>query len=882
MAKRTKRRNNKLSKRKYSRRRVSRKRYSNGRVHRKKYRYSKRKTHKPKKLLVGGSEGQELYMPEYIKTHKRGDLVNSYNVIFYENGVETPKILEITYDWTIRGELSNKFRLLETLIRHGRQVFVHSDYMPLRSDIHDWILMTAVEGDNVVFYLRPRDITLDMYEGTKIVKKFMRASVPGKFELPLKFYLDPKEDDLEKKNNNLFKNLLECGANPLRHRFTYSGARNKSNNHNYSIKDQIIINNAYLEQTPVVISVPGQGEYDISFDSFDEVTGVIGKQVQKQNGNTRPIKISPGEPEFPQILSMSQEPISEEPCHQHEERNELKEKGRFKLQNGVDIVISGGSVTDFGAGKEWSPNTIAIVNAANMGGLGGGGVDGVITNMGGPFLALDRYSLPELKEGGRIITGGAEATGPRCYGMLHAGYVIHAVGPDYRDISIPDGNILLEQAYINSMRVAGRNNIEYIGFSLLSSGIFRGNPPKISLGEVLKIGIDTVKDNTYEGLLEVHFVAFSQEEEETLISLLQGNTSIIHINNSGEIIKQIMDQKYSFDEPIYKDDKELILIKGLFSQETGFILSAQLKHIKPESVISIQVAGNSLLPGGKYQMVTRDGTLDLEQIDIIPKHHTTQEESIIDSLLHASIIGGNNKEQLSQVFENMIGKNANLTPSIGQRIRHRIYPPETEVVIQSVNGDEGVQATKGMPWGCSNPGGGVDDTMSIQGIDFTEAIPEGDDDDDLMDYASKYNFAYTLDNVSMALSAGYYLRNGVGKTSDSTFKTDVVFCYGPNVYAESISDSGTMSRSKIKDYVEDDHHQKYFRECVKMSYRATLTSMVENGVDYPILCYVSGGIYSGQREGKATNTFIRVQIPHIIDEINKELGKPFDNIFLCG
>ena len=58
--------------------------------------------------------------------------------------------------------------------------------------------------------------------------------------------------------------------------------------------------------------------------------------------------------------------------------------------------------------------------------------------------------------------------------------------------------------------------------------------------------------------------------------------------------------------------------------------------------------------------------------------------------------------------------------------------------------------------------------------------------------------------------------------------------------------------------------------------------MKENGVDYPILCYVSGGIYSGEREGKETNIFIRKQIPIIIDEINEELNKPFKNIFLCG
>lgn len=574
-------------------------------------------------------------------------------------------------------------------------------------------------------------------------------------------------------------------------------------------------------------------------------------------------------------------------------KTNFKEIQRFSYPGKADIVVSQGSVVEFGAGKDWDRQTIAIVNAANNGGLGGRGVDGAITEAGGPHLDADRRKLPVLgiRNGReiRIQTGDAILTGPGNYGDLHAANVIHAVGPDYRRISIPKGNILLQQAYENSMRVAQGEGIKYIGFSLLSSGIFRGDPEKISLDEVLKIGIDTVKNNLYRGLLEVHFVAFTETEKETLLRLIETTSESVpglgpnlepEPEPGNEIISKIKGD-YSLDKPIYTNKGETINIK-LFSQETGFILSKQLENSGEEGIISIQVASNALLPGGKYQVETRDGTLDVKQINRIPKKHTTQEESVIDSLLHAAFIQGNkSKEQLSQVFEGMIGKNAALTPPSGnQRIKYRIYPPETEAVIQRANGGEGGQATKGRPWGCLYPDRGVDNTMSIQGVDFTGAIPKGDDN--LMNYASKYNFAYTLDDVSMALSADYYLHGGVGKTSDSTFKTDVVFCYGPNVYADSARRGGTMTRSKIKGYVEDEHHQKYFRECVKMSYRATLISMKDNGIDYPILCYVSGGIYSGESGGKETNTFIREQIPIIINEINEELEKPFKNIFLCG
>lgn len=48
----------------------------------------------------------------------------------------------------------------------------------------------------------------------------------------------------------------------------------------------------------------------------------------------------------------------------------------------------------------------AIVNAANRGGLGGGGVDGAINSRGGPELLKARRELPVLNEyGDRITTG---------------------------------------------------------------------------------------------------------------------------------------------------------------------------------------------------------------------------------------------------------------------------------------------------------------------------------------------------------------------------------------------------------------------------------------------------------------------------------------------
>ena len=211
----------------------------------------------------------------------------------------------------------------------------------------------------------------------------------------------------------------------------------------------------------------------------------------------------------------------------------VAELRRSELAHGASIVISAGSVLDFGGGTEWAPPTVAIVNAANCGGLGGGGVDGAITSAGGPQLAADRRALPIL-EGtymDRIVTGGAVLTGPGCYGTLHAAHVIHAVGPNYLVLagmgkSMEDGDGQLREAYRSTMRAAAAANIEYLGFSLLSAGIFRGAR---SLEYVLRLGVEAVVECAYPGLKEVHLVAFMEDEQQVLLQLLESRAAAVAV-----------------------------------------------------------------------------------------------------------------------------------------------------------------------------------------------------------------------------------------------------------------------------------------------------------------------------------------------------------------
>lgn len=205
----------------------------------------------------------------------------------------------------------------------------------------------------------------------------------------------------------------------------------------------------------------------------------------------------------------------------------IHELSRAPLRHGF-LYVSGGSVLDFGGGTTWAPGDVAVVNAANAGGLCGGGVDGAFVDAGGKTLAEDRQALPLLESPDakvrrdRIETGGARATGPNQYGKLHAGTVIHAVGPNYivlrgRGHALEEGDKQLTSAYAASMALAAARGIRFLGFSLLSAGIFRG--PR-SLETVLGIAVTAIAQHAYEGLEEVHLVGFQEEELDVLTRCL--------------------------------------------------------------------------------------------------------------------------------------------------------------------------------------------------------------------------------------------------------------------------------------------------------------------------------------------------------------------------
>ena len=190
----------------------------------------------------------------------------------------------------------------------------------------------------------------------------------------------------------------------------------------------------------------------------------------------------------------------------------------YDLQNGGKICLALGDIVTYAPEQGG-----AIVNAANRGCQGGGGVDGAITRAGGDELRKLRRRLPKPFPGvdDRCETGDAvRTTAPEgiSLGRLRVKTVIHAVGPDYSEkgMSHAESDGLLRKAYGAAIREAGAAKVESVAFPLISAKIFRGNRDLAGLLELSLDSLVTAADAS--SLKEVVLVAFSSRESDALLA----------------------------------------------------------------------------------------------------------------------------------------------------------------------------------------------------------------------------------------------------------------------------------------------------------------------------------------------------------------------------
>ena len=138
----------------------------------------------------------------------------------------------------------------------------------------------------------------------------------------------------------------------------------------------------------------------------------------------------------------------------------------------------------------------AIVNTTNEEMIGYSGVDLAIHTIAGAELDAECAKLAPLGLGQAKISG--------AYG-LPCKYVIHTSGPVWRGGLVGE-SIILRSCYIESLKLAVKNECRSVAFPLISSGVY-GYPKD----QVLKFAIQTITEFLFDHELTVYLCVFDKE-----------------------------------------------------------------------------------------------------------------------------------------------------------------------------------------------------------------------------------------------------------------------------------------------------------------------------------------------------------------------------------
>ncbi len=159
----------------------------------------------------------------------------------------------------------------------------------------------------------------------------------------------------------------------------------------------------------------------------------------------------------------------------------------------TQVGLTGGDITRFAAD--------VIVNAANTGLRGGGGVDGAIHAAAGPGVMAELLaSYAGCPTGGAVITYA---------GDLAARWIVHAVGPVWRGGGAGEAD-QLASAYSAALDLAAGAGATSVAFPAISCGVY-GYPLERAAQVALGAVRDWMSDHPRSGVEHITFVLRSED-----------------------------------------------------------------------------------------------------------------------------------------------------------------------------------------------------------------------------------------------------------------------------------------------------------------------------------------------------------------------------------
>lgn len=171
--------------------------------------------------------------------------------------------------------------------------------------------------------------------------------------------------------------------------------------------------------------------------------------------------------------------------------------------NNTTIEVVRGSVTD--------QEVDAIVNAANTGMRGGGGIDGRIHRAAGPALMqeLERVAPNGARTGTAVITHAHN---------LPQKHIIHTPGPRWNGGSKGEPD-LLASSYRECLKTADDYDLESIAFCSISTGVY-GYPIEEAAPLAVETAVEYLRANPQTRLRRVVFAMYGEDEFEEFSAAL--------------------------------------------------------------------------------------------------------------------------------------------------------------------------------------------------------------------------------------------------------------------------------------------------------------------------------------------------------------------------